>query len=521
MTTSLLITKIIVLLFTAATTTMMTHAQELYHKEGHYNQTDEQEHLLLMEQLEASCSYYDSCSTCLNTYTCNWCSFDKACHVKGSLYGCFSGESECPDDDDSSSADDGGGDVPDEPGDRTCHELTTCGECSNTYTCHWCEHDNSCHLKGSVYGCVAGVYCYDNDRCMRKEPEPVEVDIFPLPGSNEDVVITWPLVVGLLCFGMFSLSLATCVYCGVGVAKDMYDDFAILTKNARYQSQGTGMYASAFSVPKARNSKNRFSEMTDIINDERKRYINDNESDEELDSLSHDYDLLLSNADEVLSAEGSLPVDDNQAILTESRCASCRLRLLVGCCRMMYLIFMGTIVLLVVGIIAFYPQYPEYNICSDAMDWKSIVDGMTSMKVEATFQILISVKNPNKFDAILDMGSGSFSHDGVHVGTFEIPQGTTIKSMAITDILSTVTITPNKWQALELTSEYYKGTLSFVVDAEVDATIPALGGYTFQTKISNYMIHVGDAMDDRHLCACQSWSSEVQSNFLDESALIA
>ena len=96
----------------------------------------------------------------------------------------------------------------------------------------------------------------------------------------------------------------------------------------------------------------------------------------------------------------------------------------------------------------------------------------------------------------------------MHVGTFEIPEGVVLKRMAITDYLINVNITPDKWQALELTSEYYKGTLSFIVEAEIDVTIPALGGYTFQTDISNYMIHVGDAMSDRHLCACKEWKGE-------------
>ena len=457
---------------------------------------------------ESSCVYHDSCHSCTLSYGCHWCEFDHMCHAKGSIYGCFAGVEDCPalspttDGDSADSADE---DVPDEPEDQSCFALKTCGECSGTYTCHWCEHDNACHLKGSLYGCLNGVSCYNNDRCQRKEPESVAVDIFPLPESSPDTAITWTEFIGVICFAVGGLLGITCLFCSAGIAKDVYEDFTLLTQTTATHFP---QYATARAIPigsspishSPRSPKQRFSEMTSMINNERKLYVTD--GDDEEDDHGYDYDLLLSDADEVLSVH-------EQPLLQESAESSSRkckkIDFLYGCCRLFYLLAAAVIVLTAAGFIAFYPQYPEYNVCSDEMDWKSIVDGMTSIKMEASFQVLISVENRNKLDAVIDQGSGSFKHDGVHVGTFEMPAGVTLQRMAITDYLVNINITPDKWQALELTSEYYKGTLKFLVEAEIDITIPALGGYTFQSNISNYMIHVGDAMSDRHLCACQSW----------------
>ena len=39
----------------------------------------------------------------------------------------------------------------------------------------------------------------------------------------------------------------------------------------------------------------------------------------------------------------------------------------------------------------------------------------------------------------------------------------------------TATFSPEKWEALSLTSEYYMGTLEFMVDADATVTIEGIG----------------------------------------------
>ena len=81
---------------------------------------------------------------------------------------------------------------------------------------------------------------------------------------------------------------------------------------------------------------------------------------------------------------------------------------------------------------------------------------MASIKISASFDLLISVYNPNRFEVDLRDGHGQFKHYDQYVGSFDIPEGK-ITAKAISDIVVKVTFTPDKWDALSLTAEYYEG----------------------------------------------------------------
>ena len=69
-----------------------------------------------------------------------------------------------------------------------------------------------------------------------------------------------------------------------------------------------------------------------------------------------------------------------------------------------------------------------------------------------------------------------------------------------------VTFTPDKWQALSLTSEYYRGTLRFIVGGHAHVSVPALGNYSFEAKFDDIEVNTNDpSLDDTHLCACPGW----------------
>jgi hypothetical protein len=178
-------------------------------------------------------------------------------------------------------------------------------------------------------------------------------------------------------------------------------------------------------------------------------------------------------------------------------------RLYVTCmgCYICTLLFVGIVTF---SAIYFFPKKPIFNICNDSVAWKSLIDSMTSMKATAEFEILASIYNPNHLDVALDMGQGSFSHDGALVGTYEIPP-TVIAAAAISDILIVARFTPDQWQALSITAEYYHGTLVLSVDAQVSIRIPVLVDFTFSTSLKDLVVHVNE-MSDRHLCACPTWS---------------
>lgn len=174
-------------------------------------------------------------------------------------------------------------------------------------------------------------------------------------------------------------------------------------------------------------------------------------------------------------------------------------------CQMCYLFTVLTTILLFITGMSYAPRAPQYNVCTNEIAWKSIVEGMASLKMSASFDLLISVYNPNRFEVDLSNGHGQFHHDGEYVGSFDIPEGK-VSEKAISDIVVKVTFTPDKWSALSLTSEYYQKKLKFVIGGHAHVKVPALGNYSFDAKFDDIHVNVNDpSMDDTHLCACPGW----------------
>ncbi len=180
-----------------------------------------------------------------------------------------------------------------------------------------------------------------------------------------------------------------------------------------------------------------------------------------------------------------------------------------GICQIVYLLTILTTILLFLVGMSYAPRQPIYNVCTNRLGWKSIIEGMASLKVSASFDLLISVYNPNRVEVDLKNGGGQFHYDGEYIGSFEIPEGK-IAQEAISDLIVKVTFTPDKWQALQLTSEYYRGTLRFMVGGHAHVSVPALGDYSFEAKFDDIEVNPNDpTLDDTHLCACPGWKKPV------------
>jgi hypothetical protein len=119
--------------------------------------------------------------------------------------------------------------------------------------------------------------------------------------------------------------------------------------------------------------------------------------------------------------------------------------------------------------------------------------------------LLILVYNLNRFEMDLSNGHGQFHYDDSYVGSFNNPEGK-ISPRAISNIVVKVTFTPDKWDALSLTSEHYQGKLKLVLGGHAQLKIPALGDYKFDAKFDDIHVNVNDPLlDDTHLCACPGW----------------
>jgi hypothetical protein len=172
-------------------------------------------------------------------------------------------------------------------------------------------------------------------------------------------------------------------------------------------------------------------------------------------------------------------------------------------CSLLYTFVVTLILVLVAVLVLFYPQIPTYSVCNDAVRWSKIIAHLVSGKVDASFEILVSFKNPNHLSAVLQNGAGTFSFEDEPLGTFIIPP-LQIQSMATTDLMLIAHATPNHNQAVKVAHAYMAGKL--VLTAEFDAIIqiPALFDWSISRTVQNIPIDIYAAAD-RSLCHCPSW----------------
>jgi len=242
------------------------------------------------------------------------------------------------------------------------------------------------------------------------------------------------------------------------------------------------------------------------------------EDDGESETGAGDYPLVPSDQMSLLGAQGAesvlLTPSSNNRLMLASALAGPMVRHGPGppprshadkayrTIRLFYWASFACTVLVVFTTVAFFPRVPDYNFCGDDVDWQSIIDSMATMSVRTSFQLLASVYNPNHANIHVTGGTGTFSHEGVMVGTLTLPD-TTARRSAVTDVLVTATFTPDKWEAAGLIAEYYQGNLKFVVDAVGSVEVPLLRGYTFRQEFRDMLINVNRfAENDRHLCLC-------------------
>jgi hypothetical protein len=351
-----------------------------------------------------------------------------------------------------------------------------------------------------VHGCAAGVNCYAIDRCQRLEPESFEAGGTFSSASFKGVgPVAWALV--WIMFGLI-FCCSTCCLGGVTLLKGAVDD--LVRGQPEMVEDGV------------------------VVDSGYRRLLEMEKEGEERDSLEiallkngpHDEKEDAKNVDGAMNgSRGKSEMDlirtDAQSVTNLSRLSiptmyqqpksGGQINRMYLACQMCYIFTLLTTLVLSITALSYAPRHPEYNVCTDELAWKSIVEGMTALKMSASFDLLISVYNPNRWEVDLFQGVGQFHHDGEYVGSFTIPEGQ-ISPQAISDIVVKVTLTPDKWSALSLTSEYYQGTLKFTVGGHSHVKIPGLGNYQFDAKFDDIVVNVNDpSMDDTHLCACPGW----------------
>eukprot|EP00980_Cylindrotheca_fusiformis_P016966 scaffold5159_cov112-Cylindrotheca_fusiformis.AAC.20 len=439
----------------------------------------------------SSCFSIKNCTDCLNAYTCHWCDFDQACHAKGSVHGCKWGSSCQP------------------PKPTGCAAHTTCSECAlSSHACHWCEFDNACHAVTSPFGCKTGVDCYSNERCRRSEPE-----------KFEKVVLTempYAYLISLLIIGSILIGCLTCCYGFVGNLRGAYNDLATLAASASPPSMiggtMTGMmsepfYSALATQPEEEEEATEENAPTQQVDEEanQEQTTGNQESIQE----THPPDASGLEVDDPLNENPSQQRNESYDAVPEIQ-ESSHVKSLYRTCSIFYYFFVFVVILLSAIVIYFYPVEPYYSVCNDAVGWGDIIRNIIFLRVDASFEILVSLSNPNRIAVALDQGTGTFTFKGEPLGTFMIPPFTA-GDMAVTDLMLIAHATPNRKQAYEILNAYMGGSL--VLEAEFDATVrvPSFFNYSRNLTVTNIPVDV-TALADRKLCHCPSWDDTNHSS---------
>jgi hypothetical protein len=455
---------------------------------------------------DSACRVHQNCTSCTEaSMACHWCSFDDQCHAKVSWHGCAIGAT-CPSND---------------TVDNSCKAHKSCADCAlSSSLCHWCAFDDECHAIGSMYGCAHGVNCYSNDRCKREAPEKINEGIFDDIGFIPIFLICSAAFGSLCCFSV--------LFAGTSALKGAYDSLAQVDVPP---DEAFGNHRHEYHNPPVHFSP--LHEETDVFHEDAESEGNNeanalpdgnpssgnnntNNEDNAGNKESPTENDLTDNITQQQTTQDALterllpvtPHPDPSRLPSRNRSISRHVNCLMNSCKVWFIFsIIGVVLCASLGII-YFPKAPEYNVCSDEFAWTSIIKGLTSLKMEASFEILMSVKNENRLDVALEGFGGKFKHDGEDIGTFSLPR-TIVEATSITDMLVTCTVVPDRWEALGLISDYWKGQLEFLVDVSGSVKIKGIG-FSIPIKVSDVLVKVNDPdMDDRHLCACPQWKDLV------------
>ena len=356
-----------------------------------------------------SCASHIDCTTCYaSSSTCHWCAFDNQCHAKASWYGCTLGancnaDNNDNDDnthnstssDDDTTPSDGGGGGGNKKKDNSCSSHSTCSECSlSSHVCHWCEKDNACHAIGSWYGCAHGANCYSNHRCRRIEPEVMEPWSWWKMASQMGVA---PLALaGIL--GFMVICCSSVLFTGVKALKGAYEDLDFVERSSAHVApmsldaeEMEGNRHSPLSSMDRSEAKDtsdskhfEIHESQPLLNeqiDENLEFV-DEESDSQLHSPNSSSTL---GSGSMLSRQSVTPHPSISRLPTSnSHRSSSHMACFMTTCRIWYFLIILSVFLFSSGYIYFFPKTPLYNVCSDEIAWRSIIDGMTSLKMKVS-----------------------------------------------------------------------------------------------------------------------------------------
>lgn len=172
------------------------------------------------------------------------------------------------------------------------------------------------------------------------------------------------------------------------------------------------------------------------------------------------------------------------------------------------------LLLLLAGVtLMFFPKEPQISYCSKELDWAALINNVESLvtnQVYAEFEFLISVYNPNRVEAHIDKLAARLYYppEGVDNPIHQIGEvrinNFNADAGAVSDTFATVTLTMERFLALDLAQKYARGLLTLSAVADLDFGLKMYGQKVLHMAVQQRGIEIDTASpQDMSWCNCK------------------
>jgi len=159
-------------------------------------------------------------------------------------------------------------------------------------------------------------------------------------------------------------------------------------------------------------------------------------------------------------------------------------------CSQFIIVLLFTIACLFV--IKFIPKEPKLNLCSQKLKWESIFEGIFTLHLEASFDLLLSLYNPNSFKILVSKATGVLLYSNSTFGNYQLDHPVILPAYSVMDDTVQVTIDPELIHpGLDMLHDFWKGDLNITVFSQLLIVFPQLYNFSFSVNVISKIFNLG------------------------------
>lgn len=352
-----------------------------------------------------------------------------------------------------------------------CSQQLSCMNCTGLSGCHYCASDMKCHAQGSIYGCTYGTKCSDISECMRSTSEYIGYK-FP---SLENILILLSVGCGIIIICMivsiFIHYLVRKNYIENDDENENVDDTYSLLPNDNTSTQSP-------------NNNNNQRTSDDIVHTQA-NFVKNNRGTINVDitpNKSHKQSNNQHSDDQLYT------------IKRWSRCLFCTKFIL-------FITILLVTTLCGLGIF-FYPQVPQYSLCTKQVQWSTVLYALATGHLKANVDMHFSIYNPNRFALTIHTMTADFSYQKSHVATATL-HDVTFTDGSITDFVLPTIFEPSLTTAMSMYKAHQHGAMNLDLVVSLDSSLLVLKKQMAHLATNATVPNIPtDVPNDLRFCKC-------------------